>query len=182
MNYIKEGKRILESKTDIPVDIIDDSEVVEYIIDIIESKSIADERIMSTREWKILKGLVYEGEYTGSTVNTTDVIESILSSNNEYIKKYKCLVHFLEKEEVSEISNIGVLYESPGNSATEALQKSELYADKNRNKVGRRFGVRWIDEAIVTGFDTYPPRPFKHNLSGVNDRVKVIDMGVELEP
>jgi len=180
MDYINEGRKILKSKTDIPVDIIDDNEVVEYIIDLIESKSIVGEKITSTREWNILKGLVYEGEYTGSTVNTKDVIEGILSSNNEYIKKYKSLVHFHEEEEVSEISNIGVLYESPGNSATEALQISESYADKNRDKVGRRFGVKWIDEAIVRGFDTYPPRPFKQNLSGVNNRVKVLDMGVEL--
>lgn len=182
MDPIKEGRKILKSKTDIPAEIIDDNEVVDYIIDLIESKSIVGERIMGTREWNILKELVYEGGYTGSTVNTKDVIEGILSSNNEYIKKYKCLVHFLEEEEVSEISNIGVLYESPGNSATEALQRSELYADKNRDKVGRRFGVSWINEAIVTGFDTYPPRPFKQNLNGINDRVKVLDMGVELEP
>lgn len=182
MDLLEEAKNILESKTDISTYNISDEYVVESIIDIIESKSLSGEKIIGSQEWNILSGLVYEMDYTGRTVDTKEVIEDILSSNGEYIKTYKCLVHVLEEDEVSDISNIGVLYESPGNSATEALNKSESHADKNRNEVGRQFGVSWVDEAIVSGFDTYPPRPLKQNLSGVNDRIKVLDMGVDLEP
>jgi len=165
------------------------AEVIDLLIDYVLSEPPMGQDLFSQVEWKVLKTLVFERELQGQGVMSLKeyVFEEVLPAHNAYARRYNCLVFLFRPDYPhrageEQVEPLGVIYQTPGNTTSEALRNARVCAEENRVVLGEEFQNDWIGDAEVDGFDTCRPRPAVEDLvNGVATDSEVLRKGFGIE-